>query len=186
MAEIDLTNETGQKMLSWVAPIYKDSLIMKIIYQALGMEWGSVEKMIEDIKKQFTPYTATWGLIFWEDAWGLLRNEGGNINERRNRIISKMQQNSIINPAILRNAVSKITNSRVKIIANIAPYTFAVRYRISSPEQDTAAREVIDDLKPAHKSYIVYHMLNSWYEVDQFSWADIAQKNWEEIAWGEL
>ncbi len=185
MAEIDLTNQTGKRMLSWVAPIYGNSLVMKIIYQAIGMEWESVESMIVDIKAQFSPYTATWSLGWWEDEWSLLRNEGASIEERRKRIIAKIHKSTIVNPARMRAEIKEITGKSSTILHS-APYTFKVRTRYITEEQVAAVRELIEDIKPAHKSFTVEIIINSWYEVKQFSWGEIVNKSWWQVKYDDI
>lgn len=185
MAQIDLTNEIGKKMLSWVAPIYKDSLVMKIIYQALGMEWESTEAMIEDIKAQLNPLTATWSLGWWEDAWSLLRQENATIEQRRNRIIAKMQQSIVVNPARMEKAIEAITGKTATIV-HAAAYTFAVRTRILTAEQEANVRALIEDMKPAHKSYLIETIYNHWSEVELLSWARVAEFNWWQIKHDDL
>jgi hypothetical protein len=185
MAQIDLTNETGKKMLSWVAPIYKDSLVMKIIYQALGMEWGSAEEMIENIKAQFNPLTATWSLGWWEDAWSLLRKESAPYEQRRTRIIAKMQQSVVVNPDRLEKAIEKVTGKTATIVHAVA-YTFAVQTRILTAEQEAKARAVIEDMKPAHKSYLIETIYNHWSDVEPLSWARVKELNWWQVLYEDL
>lgn len=182
---IELTNETGKRMLSWVAPIYKDSLVMKIIYQALGMEWESTEAMIADIKAQFNPLTATWSIGWWEDAWSLLRQEGAPIEQRRSRIIAKMRQSVVINPARLEKEIERITGKTATIV-HAAAYTFAIQTRILTPEQEANVRALIEDMKPAHKSYLIEIIYNSWADVEPLSWARVKEFSWWQIKHDDL
>jgi hypothetical protein len=155
MAKIELTNSVGQKMLAWVAPIYQNSLVMKVIYQAMGSEWESTENFIAEIKKQLSPYTATWSLPFWEDAVGLPRNSDAGYEERRPKIIAKIRLGTVVNPAGLKGAIEREIGTTTEIVANVAPYTFGI-YLLSPGDRNIDIDklvEIVKDAKPAHMSF---------------------------------
>ncbi len=176
-----LRNRIGLKMLSWVAPIYDRSLVMQIIFEALGQEWEEIEKWIDDIKAQFFPQTATWSLKYWEDSLGLSRNESSTDAQRRSRVLSKLLQGTNVNPNKLLQTIYNATGVLATYEQTTAPYKFSLYCAPLSTQTRTLIDQIISEMKPAHMSYDIVYQYNKWYNIKTKTWDDLGEMSWGEV-----
>ena len=81
-----ITSESGQRMLSYVAPIYYHSYVAMAIFQINGAEVDDLKAWTAEIKGQLFPQSATWGLKYWENELGIQINETLPIETSRDRL----------------------------------------------------------------------------------------------------
>lgn len=150
-----LTNETAQKIIDYVSPIYGNSYVALWIYQAVGTALGEVCTIAEQLRYETTPATADLLLGYWEKQYKIPADETLTKEQRRNRIISKIQSRGACTPARIRDAVSSALGGvEVEIVENVAQNTFLVNIR-EHVEDITPAVAVLERMKPAH---LVYQM----------------------------
>lgn len=65
------TNPTALRMLSRISPIYDRSYVGKWIFEVMGADMDDVRLRFEELRAQAFPETATWGLFYWEQRYGL-------------------------------------------------------------------------------------------------------------------
>lgn len=148
-----LTNETAQKMVGYVSPIYGNSYVALWIFQAVGTILGEVYDLAQAMMTETNPTTATLLLDQWEEHYGIQRGVGMTPEQRRSRILSKMQTKGPCNPATMEAAVSAVLGGvKVEVTENVAKNTFRVNVRESVTDY-TPAIAVIERLKPAHLLY---------------------------------
>lgn len=150
-----LTDETAQKIIDYVSPVYGNSYVGLWIFQAIGTLLGEVHDICEALMYETTPATSTLLLDYWEDQYGVQRGSGQTVEQRRSRIMQKILSQGPCNPAILASAVSSALGGiQVDIIENVAKNTFAVV--LGSPVDDfSPAAAVLERMKPAHLIYEV-------------------------------
>ena len=148
-----LTNKTAQKMIDYVSPIYGNSYVGLWLFQAIGTALGKVCDICEDLRLETNPATATLLLDQWEDQYGLPRNSALTVEQRRARILAKIQSRGPCNPAVLEAAVSAALNGvPVEITERVAKNTFLVNVR-ECVDDLTPAVAVLERMKPAHLIY---------------------------------
>lgn len=148
-----LTNKTAQKMIDYVSPIYGDSYVGLWIFQAIGTALGKVCDICEDLMLETNPATATLLLDQWEDQYGIPRNSTLTAEQRRAKILAKIQSRGPCNPAVLEAAVSAALNGApVEITERVAKNTFLVNVR-ECVDDITPAVAVLERMKPAHLIY---------------------------------
>ncbi len=113
MGKIDLENfpssSSALRMLDDVSTgFYEKSYVGKWIYQVMGLEYDDAFSLAEALPEQFFPETATWGLRYHEEKWGLLVRESLDYDERRRLIYQKRDYRAPMTPyrmeTYLRNA----------------------------------------------------------------------------------
>lgn len=141
-------------MITYVSPIYEQSKVIKSIFEAIGYEWDTAELLANDILKQFFPQTATWGLIYWEEAVNVVNNPTEEIERRRRKVIAKLQSRYAINPKRMSLILKNYTGADILITENIAPYTFEVKLtgRGGFPKSLEDLYKEIKKIKPSHLS----------------------------------
>lgn len=160
MTKFDLesfpTRKSAKRMMTRISPIYDNSYVAKWIFEVMGTEIESVRSKYDELRLQAFPETATWGLAYWEQKYGIPVNESLDIETRRKNIISRMGYRAPANPCRIEKVVESICGRPTTVIENVEPYTFEVIIG----EGDTVFNypEVIRRLKkikPSHQRFII-------------------------------
>ena len=148
-----LTDETAQKIIDYVSPVYGNSYVGLWMFQAIGTLLGEVYKICEDLRHETTPATSTMLLDYWEQQYGLLKDSSLTVEQRRSRIVQKTLSRGPCNPAILAADLSNALGGvQVVIEENTAKNTFSVNVR-SAVEDLTPMNAILERRKPAHLIY---------------------------------
>lgn len=150
MSEI-LTSPSGQRMLSYVAPIYYQSKVMQAIFQAIGTEIDDLHEWITEIRDQLFPQTATWGLKYWEQVLGLPTNEAVPIEQRRQTVLTKLATRTPVTPNLIKQIAQSNTGKPATVENRIGPYTFRIIVESDGTSVDLQRlNKAINEAKPAH------------------------------------
>ena len=148
-----VADETAQRMIDFVSPIYGNSYVGLWLYQSIGVVIGEAYKLAEQLKSETNPATAELLLDYWEDHYAIPRDSSLSVEQRRNRIILKTQTRGGASPARLAAAISSALNGvRVEITENVAKNTFLINIR-EYVESIAPAVAVVERMKPAHLIY---------------------------------
>jgi len=152
------TNETAIEMMCWITGngFYDNSYVGKWIFQIMGKEMEDAQRLFEELQEQIFPETATWGLIYHEQKYGIETNTNYSIAKRRSQILKQRNFKMSMNPERLRQLIENITGKNVEIIENTTDYTFSVKVIITGSDNEineVYLREQINQLKPSHLSY---------------------------------
>lgn len=148
-----LTNETAQRIIDFVSPIYGNSYVGLWIYQSIGAVLSEVYTIADQLRYETNVSTADLLLDFWEKQYGLPTDSSLTKEQRRKRIITKKQSNGPCNPKRLEDAVSMALGGvEVEITENIDQNKFLVNVREVVPSLVPAVA-VLERMKPAHLVY---------------------------------
>lgn len=159
LKETMLHSETGKMLFEWITSIYDDCKIMIQVYEALGVQFDNVNYMFEDILKQMFPQTATWGLELWERRLNLPTNESENMENRRGKVIAKIQSKVTVNPETMAVITKNFTGADIKIIEWLKDWTFAVQTDAKSMNKAFEIHKIIKRIKPSHMAYVLQFIL---------------------------
>src|SRR5690606_18838773 len=150
-----VTSPSGRRMLGYIVPIYDFDRFALHIFQALGLEIDDAWQLVQEVRKQAFVQTATWGLRYWEQRFGLPVNESIPIEQRRSRILVWMNTEWPMTRRRMKTIVSEAVGLPVEIEENVAPYTFLVliNWNEDKPLDLARVREVIEEAKPAHLAF---------------------------------
>lgn len=152
MKEI-LTNEKAQEMIDYVSRIYGESYVGLWMFQAIGTAMGKICDFSEQLRYETSPVTATKLIEFWEDEYGIPADSSLTMEQRRNRIISKIRDRGACTPKRLAAAVSAALGGvPVEVTERTGKNTFNVNIRLGVPSIAPAVA-VIEAMKPAHLIY---------------------------------
>lgn len=80
-------------MVDASADYYQESRVFEAIQNAQALEYDRIEKNNNDLALQLSPYTATWGLIYWEESVGLLPQRNTDYEARRPAVLERLLPN---------------------------------------------------------------------------------------------
>lgn len=90
------TNETAKELLTFInSDWYQRSYVGKWIFEVIGESLEPIERLCEELPKQFFLDTATWGLCYFEQKYMLPIRTYMGYEERRNIIRRKIQKKGI-------------------------------------------------------------------------------------------
>lgn len=150
-----LTNELGNQMLDMVAPIYDNSKVALYLFQALGKTLEpEVEFIWNDFVAQIFPQTATWGLKYWEDEYGIVTDLSKSIEQRRAYFMSLKFDRPPMTPKRIESFVKGLTGFECEVVENVEPNTFHVIIRGYIRNLAPVMAE-LDKKTPAHLVYSI-------------------------------
>lgn len=143
---------------------YDESYVGKWIYQVIGLMLDAVGAYVDDLPDQAFLNRATWGLRYWEILVGLPvgaePGEDGDAEavyeERRERILDKLNNRHPVNPEWLSRYLTVVTGRECKVIEKPGTYTFTVKIQNGEQALDLPGMyKKLDEVKPAHLAYDV-------------------------------
>lgn len=152
-----ITSKKGKEMLKTISPIYEQNQTMLAIFQAIGLESEMTEELVDDILLQWFPQTATWGIVYWEDALNIPINESMDLEERRARILTKMQTRWPITKSRMEAIINNFITSKNGYIDEIfSEYMFKINIPLTDGKiYYKELIETINEVKPAHLAFTV-------------------------------
>lgn len=170
------TSESALRMLDMVTEgFYDRSYVGKWLYQAIGLEYDSAKKLVEELPMQFFPETATWGLKYHEIKWGLPVRENLSHEERRKRICQHRDLKVSMTPYRMERYLENETGAKVQVADVNDPgklghtFTHPNAFRVTAVGRgirEEEIREAVDKMKQSHTVYAV-ECLEECYDVFQ-------------------
>ena len=158
-------SEAANRMLSYVTKGWYDrSYVGKWIFEALGREVDTAEKLVDELPYQFFIDTATWGLRYHELKYGLPVREDLSYEERRALVKLKRDSQYSMTPYRMESILFDQFGVEVHVndtndpggFAFEHPNIFSVTFVQDGNEKgfDTLkAKDLIDKLKLSHTLY---------------------------------
>jgi Uncharacterized protein conserved in bacteria (DUF2313). len=150
------TSDTAQRMLSRISPVYDDAYLAKWIYQVMGLELDEVRLRFAELNAQALPETATWGLRYWEQRYGIPVDESADIEVRRRNVLALRGSRLPLNPARMEKRIYDTFGVKAEVQEYVAPGVFHVYLY---PEAgDTAYADIIAfirRIKQSHLSFVL-------------------------------
>lgn len=106
--------------------------------------------------------TATWGLSWWEQAYGITPASGQTEEQRRTRILGKIRGQGVATVALIQATAGAYVDAAVSVEEHPNEFRFTVIFdqigaQLPEPEEMTDA---LNEIKPAHLTFdylYLYH-----------------------------
>jgi uncharacterized protein YmfQ (DUF2313 family) len=172
-------------LTKYVPPFVCQIHEMKALYDVQGKELGDLNYYISDLLKQCFIDTATWGLLYWEDEYGIETNLSLSYEQRREILKAKKRGQGTTTKAMLKNAAEAFSGGEVSIIEDNENYLFIIQFVgvKGIPQNMQAFMNMLEDIKPAHLTYNFKYTYTIWNFImeKKLTWNNIKTKNWEEL-----
>ena len=142
--------------------------IMNDIYNAQGKELDLLDEYNQDILNQLFVETATWGLSYWEEFFGLPVLINQDINLRRAKIRAHFASFGTVNKATIKRIAADFGFVDVDIIEDYSPYIVKFIFDNSNYGDVTNINDLLVTLKricPAHIDFMYVFLYKSWKEI---------------------
>lgn len=102
--------------MSYLPENYPESRETVTFQEALQPEVGVMWEARDDLLAQLDPYSATWGLDYWEAGLGLSNGQGIDLDIRRRAIVAKLQGRATTTPEVVKNVAETLLGVPVKVV----------------------------------------------------------------------
>lgn len=170
-------------LIDLLPPNFKDSAEVVELQDAFNTQTEAIAATKEDLFKQLDVNTATWGLTYWERAYGIKTDITKSYNFRRTRIKSKMRGQGTTTKAMIKNTSESFSNGEVDVIENNSQYTFTVKFigvRGIPPNLDDL-KNAIEEIKPAHLAFTFEYTYNTWNDISHMTWNQASAHTWDQL-----
>lgn len=149
-----INSAKGRRLFGYISPIYDHAVIMQAVMEAIGSEWDDVDWLIEEVFSQLFPQTATWGIVYWERLVGIPRNDSLSIEQRRARVLTRMQTRWPMTKERMEQLVRTFSKDKQAYIRQFFnEYRFEVLFNLAQSIDLKTVNEVVSEAKPAHLDF---------------------------------
>lgn len=142
---------------------------------------------ILDVTDQFWVYSATWGLVLWEELLGIETDPGLSVDARRAAIVARMRGTGTCNADKIRSVVQAITGHRSVVVERPGEYAFSLIFVGDEPGLINVKRQAIidavEEVKPAHLQFVIEGITWKDLHAMAYTWAKVHA---EEMTWDDL
>ena len=152
--------------------LFTDETFKKML-AACSTEHEKQRLFLQELGRQFFIETATWGLADWERILDLKPDADDNYEQRRNRILLKLQGKQTSTVAFIANLIKRYCTdeSRVTVIEDNEHSTFHAEIADGSVIYASGLLDALNTYKPAHLAFdILLHYLFSLSDNDRISY----------------
>lgn len=138
--------------MSYLPENYPDSKETVTFQEAIQPEVRLIWEARDSLLRQLDPYTADWGLDYWENALGLLPGRGVEPDARRRQVVAKLQGRATTTPEVLETVAETLLGVHVTVAEHFSQYRVELEaeagYRPGGG-MDRVCRQ-LRDIMPAH------------------------------------
>lgn len=165
--------------------IWENSELIQSAYRNQGIELGLLYYYLEDLKNQLFIDSATWGLTYWEEEYGIVPNLNSDYEERREVIKARKRGQGTCTKALIKSVAESFSGGECEVIENTAPYTFTIKFTgvKGIPKNMEGLKEVLNSIKPAHLLYDFKYTYTSWNHLES---KNLSYNNAESMKWDEI
>ena len=171
-----------------VPEFVSELLEMAAIYETEGYEVGTAKDTFSELVNQCFVKTATWGLLRFEEVYGIATNFSLSHEQRREIILAKMRGQGTTTVEMIRNTAIAFSGGEVEVIEDNAHYRFIVRFvgQYGIPRNMQAFKEMLEEIKPAHLGYVFEYRYVIWNELKPYIWDELKPYTWDGLRVKEI
>lgn len=158
-----------QRMVDSAPDYYQYSAIYAAIQAAQADEYDSVAAADADLLNQLDIITATWGLKYWEEAFGIPVIEADSYEIRRSRVLSLRRGIGNFSAALVKTVAEAYVNGEVDVAINIPGRMVTITFVsiMGIPPNLADLQRTVENLIHAHLGltwvfrYLLWNSLNA-------------------------
>ena len=138
--------------MSYLPENYPASRETVAFQEALQPEVNAIWEARDQLLAQLNPYSATWGLWYWEDALGLGACEALPLDTRRRQIAAKLQGRAATTPQAVKDVAETMLGVPVRVIEHFGEYRVELEASagVGLPAGAAAVKRRLREIMPAH------------------------------------
>ena len=142
-------------LLDYLPENYQNSPETVDLLQSIGQQTDTLYDRYLDFLNQLQVCTATWGLSFWEQIYGIPADVSKPEQERREILYSKMRAIGSVTPEMIRRIAAAFSEGETFLEENFSQYQFRLilERKISSSDIQENLKQAVEQMKPAHLAW---------------------------------
>ena len=139
-------------LLDYLPESYQNSPETVDLLEAIGQQTDTLYARYLDFLNQHQVCTATWGLSFWEQIYGIPADVSKPEQERREILYSKMRAIGSVTPEMIRRLAAAFSEGEPVVTECPSEYRFTVfvTQSLDRPTYLHGLYAAIEEMKPAH------------------------------------
>ena len=132
--------------------------------------------------------TATWGLLRWEEVFGIATNMSLSYEQRREIIMAKIRGQGTTTAEMIKGVAEAFSGGEVEVIEDNPNYHFIVRFVgiYGIPRNMQAFITMLEEIKPAHLWYTFDYKYIKWNDLKPRTWNDLRPYTWNGLRVNEI
>lgn len=136
---------------------------------AAGILWVLGEAFrdcVLDWLEQLTIDTATWGLKYWEQAYGITPQSTDTVEERRGSVKAKMRSPQTVTAAMLENLINSYVNGQSVVTEVPRQHKVQIQFNgdYGVPSNMASLTAALLEVLPSHVTYEYLYKFHLWGE----------------------
>lgn len=170
-------------LLSRLPPQWREGEEMQALQGVMGWQAGRLRAWFDGFVRQLTLETATWGLDYWERAFGLETEAGKSYAFRRERVKAKLRGAGTTTRQALANVASAFANGEAEVVVVPEEYRFVIKFVgvKGIPANIKGLEEAVVEAKPAHLAFSFEYLYNVWNNLKTVTWTEAAGNTWDRL-----
>ena len=166
-------------LTKYVPAFINDIPEMAAIYHVEGLELGLLQEHIEDIFNQFNVKTATWGLAFYEDKYGITYNPNLSYEHRREAINAAKRSKGTCDTNRVKIIAESFSNGECEVTRHDNEGYFQVEFvgTLGIPKNMLALKKEIEKAKPAKLEVKYKFRYNLLRDLTKYTLRDFVDNN---------
>ena len=142
-------------LLNYLPQSYGDSPETADLLEVMGQQTERLYDRYLDFLNQLQVCTASWGLSFWEQVYGIPVDVSKPEQERREVLYSKMRAIGSVTPESIRSIAAAFSEGETVLKEHFSEYRFSLilERSIESGEIGEGLKKAVEEMKPAHLAW---------------------------------
>lgn len=136
-------------MVDASANYYQESKLFYYMQNAQALEYDRVEANNDDLALQLSPYTATWGLIYWEEAVGLPRRPNEDYEVRRPPVLARLVNAENFSAEMIHRTAANY-GEEIRVVIDPVKFLVTVTFKRGVPTFLEDFQEAVESIVHAH------------------------------------
>jgi hypothetical protein len=140
-------------LMEYLPPFYENIKEFQEIAATEDEEISQIRFAMEDLLKQFFIDTATWGVTYWENEYGIKTDQSKSLEQRRSAVKAKRRGVGTVTKALVKSVANSFDNGEVEVIEK--PEIDEIEIKFNSIR---GVPSNVDDLKNALEKIVPAHL----------------------------
>lgn len=167
----------------YVPPFLAQIRELAEIYRTEGYEAGQLKHDLADLLDQCFIFTATWGLVLWEQMYGVDTNLALSYEQRREILMARLRGQGTTTRKMIQETAAAFSGGEVQVIEDNPHSHFIIRFVgvKGIPRNMQAFIGMLEEIKPAHLSYEFQYTYTVWDNLSGFTWDGLSGRTFEDV-----
>lgn len=167
----------------YVPPFLAELRELAELYRTEGYEIGYLQHNLRDLFDQAFIVSATWGLVLWEQMYGVTTNMSLSYEQRREILMAKLRGQSTTTKQMIQETAAAFSGGEVQVTEDNPHHHFIVRFVgvKGIPRNMQAFIDMLNEIKPAHLTYSFEYTYTTWGDLKGMTWGQLKNMTWGEV-----